>query len=195
LYDTAVKKQNKIKLTKDSRDIGILDFYEGLSNIVKIVAVCNSATDEMQEVHKPDNGFISAATDLITFQFLEAELRAVVAESRGDQIIASRDVESMSDSTILGNPEKMLFYIKELCASAEDPGLLQNPFVLTKIDLNCVRSFDFDDFLRSVIERKTGEIIKPTHQPMFENDSAGDGKANAMSMASVTGSCESMNIG
>jgi phospholipase/lecithinase/hemolysin len=124
LYDTAVKKQNKVKITKDSRDIGILDFFEGLSNIVKVVAVSNSATAEMQEVHKPDNGFISAATDLITYQFLEAELRAVIAETRGDQIIASKDIESISDSTILGNPEKQLFYMKELCASAEDPGLL-----------------------------------------------------------------------
>ena len=40
LYDTAVKKQNKIKLTKESKEIGMLDFYDGLQNIVKIVAAC-----------------------------------------------------------------------------------------------------------------------------------------------------------
>jgi hypothetical protein len=89
----------------------------------------------------------------------------------------------------------MIFYMKELCASAEDPGLLQNPFVLTKIDLNCVRSFDFDDFLRSVIERKTGEVVKPTNQPMFDNDSAGDGMNGTVGVASMTCSQESMQIG
>ena len=87
LYDTAVKKQNKIKLTKESKEIGMLDFYDGLTNVVKIVAACQHACTELQDVHKPDNGFISAATDLITLQFLLAELRAVRAEQNGDQIV------------------------------------------------------------------------------------------------------------
>ena len=87
LYDNAVKKQNKVKLTigcKESKDIGILDFYDGLSNITKVVAACSHTCAEMQEVHKPDNGFISAATDLVATQFLLAELRAVRAEQSGD---------------------------------------------------------------------------------------------------------------
>jgi hypothetical protein len=49
--------------------------------------------------------------------------------------VQSRDLEVLQDSSILGNADKMLFYAKELVASAEDPSLLQNPFVLTKIDL------------------------------------------------------------
>ena len=80
IYDGAVKKQNKIKLTKDSKEIGMLDFYDSLENVTKVVAACNHACAELQEVHKPDNGFISAATDLVTYQFLLAELRAVRAE-------------------------------------------------------------------------------------------------------------------
>ena len=61
----------------------------------------------------------------------------------------------LEDSTILGNPDKMLFYTKELVASAEDPSLLQNPFILTKIDLNTIRGFDFADYLASIEEKKT----------------------------------------
>ena len=38
----------------------------------------------------------------------------------------------------------MLFFIKELIASAEDPNLIQNPFVLTKIDMKTLKDFDFD---------------------------------------------------
>jgi hypothetical protein len=50
----------------------------------------------------------------------------------------------IEDSSILGNAEKMLFFIKELIASAEDPNLIQNPFVLTKIDMKTIIDFDFD---------------------------------------------------
>jgi hypothetical protein len=35
-----VKKQNKIRITKESKEIGILDFYDGLGNITKVVAAC-----------------------------------------------------------------------------------------------------------------------------------------------------------
>jgi hypothetical protein len=60
-----VKKQNKIRITKESKEIGILDFYDGLSNINKVVAACQTACNELQDVHKPDNGFIAATTDLV----------------------------------------------------------------------------------------------------------------------------------
>ncbi len=73
-----------------------------------------------------------------------AELKAVKDEVRGNQVMQSRDLEIIEDDSILGNPEKMLFFIKELIASAEDPNLIQNPFVLTKIDLQTLMQFDFD---------------------------------------------------
>jgi hypothetical protein len=38
----------------------------------------------------------------------------------------------------------MLFYIKELIAAAEDPDYIQNPFVMTKLDLATLIEFDFD---------------------------------------------------
>ena len=39
----------------------------------------------------------------------------------------------------------MLFHTKELIASVEDPDLTQNPMVMTKLDLDTVRSFHFDE--------------------------------------------------
>jgi len=50
----------------------------------------------------------------------------------------------IEDDSILGNPEKMLFYSKELIAAAEDPTLIQNTFVLTKIDVKTIRDYNFD---------------------------------------------------
>jgi hypothetical protein len=38
----------------------------------------------------------------------------------------------------------MLFFTKELIAAGEDPSLIQNPFVLTKIDVNTIRDFNFN---------------------------------------------------
>lgn len=50
----------------------------------------------------------------------------------------------IEDDSILGNPEKMLFFTKELIAAAEDPNLIQNEFVLTKIDVKTVRDFNWE---------------------------------------------------
>ena len=39
IYDTAVKEQNKISVNPEShRKIGILDFYESLANLPRIVS-------------------------------------------------------------------------------------------------------------------------------------------------------------
>ena len=73
-----------MKITEKGREIGILDFYESLAYITKIVAVCQHAVQEIFDVHRPDNGLVSAALELNTFKFLLAELRAVKAEERGD---------------------------------------------------------------------------------------------------------------
>lgn len=61
----------------------------------------------------------------------------------------------IEDASILGSSEKMLFFIKELIASAEDPNLIQNPFVLTKIDMKTIIDFNFD-LLQSKKFKKKG---------------------------------------
>jgi len=86
IFDGAVKKQNKIKITEMGKEICILDFFESLAFISKVVSVCHHSCDEIHEVHRPDNGLISAALDLCTFKFLLAELRAVKGEERGDSV-------------------------------------------------------------------------------------------------------------
>ena len=68
------------------KEIAILDFYESLAFISKVVSVCLHYCDEIHEIHRPDNGLISAALDLCTFKFLLAELRAVKGEEKGDHV-------------------------------------------------------------------------------------------------------------
>ena len=148
IYDTAVKAQNKIKLNVEgSRDIGILDFYESLANLPRVIAAIQNCCQELNSVHKPDNGFMSSALDVVTLQFLHAELKGVRAEEvEGDRINSPRELELICDDSILSNSDKMLFHMKELVASIEDPDLIQNPFVMTKLDLKTIQDFPFDDY-------------------------------------------------
>ena len=90
-----------------------------------MLAACTyHAIAELNEVHKPDNGLTASSMDLVTLEFLLAEMRAVQIEHGGDQLMQPRDLDQIEDSSILGNAEKMLFFIKELVASAEDPSLI-----------------------------------------------------------------------
>jgi hypothetical protein len=58
--------------------------FESLSYISKVVAAGYHATKELHELHRPDNGMVSSILDLVTSEFLLAELIAVKAELRGD---------------------------------------------------------------------------------------------------------------
>ena len=90
---------------------------------------------------------MSAALDVVTFQFLLAELKGVRAEEvEGGRVSSARDLDLLADDSIVGNSDKMLFHMKELVASIEDPNLIQNPFVMTKLDLNSTHDFNFDDY-------------------------------------------------
>ena len=126
IYDTAIKAQNKVKINPEgSREIGILDFYESLANLPKIISAIQNACEELHGVHKPDNGFMSAALDVVTLQFLHAELKTVRAEElEGERITSARDLDLVSDDSIISNSDKMLFHMKELVASIEDPDLI-----------------------------------------------------------------------
>ena len=136
-----------MRLTDDGQPIGILDFYESLANLPRVIAAIHHCCAELHDVHRPDNGFMSAALDVVTYQFLHAELKAVRAEAvEGDRINSARDLDLLADDSILGNSDKMLFHMKELIAQCEDPELTQNPFVITKLDLKTVDQFNFQAF-------------------------------------------------
>ena len=148
INETAVKAQNKIRINNESsREIGILDFYESLANLPKVVAAIQNCSQELRDVHKPDNGFMSSAMDVVIFQFLLSELKIVRSEEvEGDRMTSARDLDLLQDDSIISNSDKMLFHMKELVASIEDPNLNQNPFVMTKLDIRTINDFNFDDY-------------------------------------------------
>lgn len=139
----------------NGQQINILDLYESLSSVSKIAAIMHHTCSELRETHRPDNGFIAATMDLKAMEFLLAELKGVIAEQlNGDRIGSSRDIDSIADSSIIGNPEKMMFYTKELAASCEDPKYVQNPIVLTKLNIDSINNYDFDKHQGTTFKKK-----------------------------------------
>ena len=85
--------------------------------------------------------------DVVIFQFLLSELKIVRSEEvEGDRMTSARDLDLLQDDSIISNSDKMLFHMKELVASIEDPNLNQNPFVMTKLDIRTINDFNFDDY-------------------------------------------------
>ena len=66
-------------------------------------------------------------------------------------------LDIIQDDSILGNSDKMLFHTKELIASIEDPEMIQNPFVMTKLDLDTISDFDFDAYQVQPKKQKANE--------------------------------------
>jgi hypothetical protein len=81
MYDMSAKLNNTVIYTLHSTRIGILDFYESLSIMVKIVAAIRGAVDELNDAHRPDNGLTSSSLELATLRYIHAELKIVKGEN------------------------------------------------------------------------------------------------------------------
>ena len=71
----SAKQNNTIKLTKDSDRIGIMDFYDSLTILVKIAAAMNASFKELNELHRPDNGLLTTCLEISTLRHILGELK------------------------------------------------------------------------------------------------------------------------
>jgi hypothetical protein len=99
---------------------------------------------EIKQAFEPDNGLVSAAYDLVTSEFLNAEFLVVKSELNGNHIVTPSTTDSIADPSILCNSDSVLFYVKELSASHEDSSLIHYPTVYTKLDMKTLNEFDFE---------------------------------------------------
>lgn len=120
MYDMSSKLNNTVKYSNQSERIGMLDFYESFSVMVKLVAAIKGAYDELHEVHRPDNGLTATALELSTLKLIHAELKIVKGEKQLLIHPKSEGMPYIEDSSIVGNSDRMLFYAKEYAASGED---------------------------------------------------------------------------
>lgn len=115
----------------------MLDFYESLSAIPRVLSSMWQACTELEEVHRPDNGLLATCLELNCIKSLTALLRTSICEDGGHEQQV-KGIEHIEDDEILGTSDKMLFYTKELEASADDEGTAHNPFVIGKLDMNSI---------------------------------------------------------
>lgn len=80
MYDMSAKLNNTVMYTNQSQRIGMLDFYDSLSIMVKIVAAIKGSVVELNDTHHPDNGLTSSALELATLRFIQAELKIIKGE-------------------------------------------------------------------------------------------------------------------
>ncbi len=82
MYDMSSKQNNTIAFTKGSERIGILDFYDSMGIIIKVIAAMRGAFNEINELHRPDNGLTTSALELCTYKFILSELKMVKGEKQ-----------------------------------------------------------------------------------------------------------------
>ena len=146
MYDMSAKQNNTVLYTKHSERIGMLDFYDSLSVIVKIVAAMKGVMEELHDVHRPDNGQTDASIDLCAYKYLLAELKVVKGEQQLLIEPTAKGLHYLEDDSIAGNPDRMLFCAKEFVASGDDEQASHNPYLLTKLNLKTIENFSFDTF-------------------------------------------------
>ena len=144
LYHNA-QRENRVRFTPQSQSIGLLDFYESLQVMPRCLSAIKGAVRGLLDCHKPDNGLLSTALEKCSYDLLLAELKTVQGED-GLVLDRPRGMDLLDDDSVVGNPDKVLFFTKELAASAEDPAKAQNPFVIGKLDIDSVEAFDFSPF-------------------------------------------------
>ena len=94
----------------------------------------------MNEIHRPDNGLMTTALEIATYRYFISELKLVKGE-KTLSIDPPIGMNYIEDDSILGNSDKMLFFTKELVASAEDELASHNPYILTKMNLKTIDNF------------------------------------------------------
>jgi len=123
----------------------LLDFYESLAVMPRVLSSVQRVFTELAEVHRPDNGLLMACLELSSIKALAALLQTTLSED-GKYTQRAKGAEYIEDDEILGTSDKMLFYTKELESSAEDESTAHNPFVVGKLDMESLKNFNFDNF-------------------------------------------------
>lgn len=123
----------------------MLDFYESLAVMPRVLSSVQRVFAELVEAHRPDNGLLMTCLELSSIKALAALLQTTLSED-GQYTQRAKGTEYIEDDEILGTSDKMLFYTKELESSAEDESTAHNPFVVGKLDMESLKNFNFDNF-------------------------------------------------
>ena len=85
-------------------------------------------------------------------KFILAELKLLKEKKKS--INVDNGINYIEDDSIVGNPERMLFYCKEFVATESDESSSHNPYIMSKLNLNTIRNFPFDVFQMALQEER-----------------------------------------
>lgn len=112
----------------------------------KIISAIERANNELQDVHRPDNGLMSTALEVTCLRFLNAELKNI-KEGQHGMFKRAEGLSLIDDDSILGCPDKIMFFTKEMAASSMDPEMAQNPLVIGKLEIEEIKKIDFKPYM------------------------------------------------
>ena len=133
-----------MKFNEHSKETGLFDFFESFQAMPRIIAVVQRAVNELVEAHRPDNGLVQSALEQSVLKVLLDDLSNVEDESVDSPRFPGKPF--LSDDSIIGNPDKILFFTKELAQTKTDNLSAMNPFVVAKMDFQALERFDFTRF-------------------------------------------------
>ena len=136
-------KLGQFKVTPWSLPINLLDFYDSLTCVNKLYATIKAVFTELVDALKPHDSTLLTMIEtkileraIVEYKKTRAFLEGTLCETKG--------CEYLEDETIVGNPDKISFYMKDLVAHLTKT-LKQNidPFYIGKLDVETINFFDF----------------------------------------------------
>jgi hypothetical protein len=87
---------------------------------VRITSSIHSSIKELSELHRPDNGLTQTCLEISTYRSILIQLKQLKGEKSLFVESPSKGMQYLEDDSIVGNPDRMLFYTKEFLAAVED---------------------------------------------------------------------------
>jgi len=129
--------------------MSIMDFYEdSLTFVNKLESTVSSCFNELVDVLRPHD---STMITLLEASILEESLDQFreMKEFMLSEKTESVGHEYLESETVVGNSDKMMFYLKDMIADInKDNNEAQNPFIVAKLDLDSIRAFKFPKQLK-----------------------------------------------
>ncbi|CDW75700.1 UNKNOWN [Stylonychia lemnae] len=143
---------SRVKFTDFSNEIGVLDFYESLTAIPKVVASIQIVFEEVVETCMPANQLQLISLNTIYLEKCFVEFKKCVAFAQ-DELIEYKGSQYIENDLIMTSPDKLMFLIKDMVGHLSRTYKKSlNPFFVSKLDFFTVHNFQFQDMLKEQMQ-------------------------------------------
>ena len=126
-----------------------LDFYDSLGFINKFSGILTQIQTELYDALKPYDPTVMTYIDSQVSKYALEEFRKVIKFMEGSET-EYEGRQYVEDESVIGNPDKMVFYAKEMLSSLTmAPKQLLNPYLVAKLNVNTVNYYEFPKMPKS----------------------------------------------